>query len=181
MIILGIIGKAYSGKSTIGKFLIEHHGFTQLSFAERLKQMCIKAGLVTYEECYIKKTAHSREILQKVGTDLFRNQVDPDYWVNALDLTYRPLVDSGITKFVIDDVRFINESNWIHSYPYGVTLKVIREGYVNGFAGNSHPSETNQENIIADFTILAKSGEIEKLTSAALGIMSYRGVPSYGK
>jgi hypothetical protein len=178
MIIVGIIGKAYSGKSTIGKYILNdlRKGFVQLSFAERLKKMCINAGLLTYEECYVEKTAHSREILQKVGTDLFRNQVDPDYWVKQIQPTYDIFLSSGIENFVIDDVRFPNESKWIHSYPYGITVKVIREGYVNELAGSSHPTESKQDEIVADYTISAKSGEIDKLKNAMFSILVDRGI-----
>jgi len=179
MIIVGIIGKAYSGKTTIGQYLIDQHGFVKISFAERLKKMCIKAGLVTYDECYIEKTAHSREILQKVGTDLFRNQVDPDYWVKALQPAYDQRMRYRFTKFVIDDVRFPNEARWIKSYPYGVTVKVIREGYTNELAGSSHPSETYQDLIVPDFTLFAKSGEIDKLKNAMFTILVDKGVITF--
>jgi hypothetical protein len=179
MIIIGIIGKAYSGKSTLGQYLIDEHGFIKISFAERLKKMCIKAGLVTHEECYIEKTAHSREILQKVGTDLFRNQVDPDYWVKVIQPDYDLMVRNGVTKFVIDDVRFPNEAKWIHSYPYGVTVKVIREGYVNELAGSSHPSESYQDTIVPDFTLSAKSGEIDNLKNGLFAILVDKGVITF--
>lgn len=179
MIIIGIIGRAFSGKTTLSQYLIDQHRFINLSFAERLKQMCIKAGLVTYDECYIEKTAHSREVLQKVGTDLFRNQVDLDYWVKALQPRYDILVRSGVTKFVLDDVRFPNEAKWIKSHPYGVTVKVIREGYTNELAGSSHPSETYQDLIVPDFTLSAKSGEIDKLKNAMFTILVDKGVITF--
>ena len=179
MIIIGIIGKAYSGKSTLGQYLIDQHGFFKISFAERLKKMCINAGLVTYEECYIEKTAHSREILQKVGTDLFRNQVDPYYWVKELQPDYDQLIRCGITKFVIDDVRFPNEAKWIKSYPYGVTVKVIREGFLDKVAGNVHPSESYQDQIVPDFTLSAKSGDIDKLKNGMFAILVDKGIITF--
>lgn len=39
MIILGLTGFAQSGKSTVADYLVEHHGFTRVSFAAPLKKM----------------------------------------------------------------------------------------------------------------------------------------------
>jgi hypothetical protein len=83
------------------------------------------------------------------------------------------------TKFVIDDVRFPNEARWIKSYPYGVTVKVIREGYTNELAVSSHPSETYQDLIVPDFTLSAKSGEIDRLKNSMFAILVDKGVITF--
>lgn len=38
--IIGILGEAGSGKDTVGKLLVEHHGFYALAFADPLKLFC---------------------------------------------------------------------------------------------------------------------------------------------
>ena len=164
MIIIGIIGKAGSGKSTLSKYLVDNYDFTRVSFADPLKQICINAGMVTPEECYGEnKTEHSRWVLQKVGTEIFRNQIDPNYWVEELHRTLHELLDDGLSRFVIDDLRFPNEANFVKSYPTGTTIRLIREDFLDSTAGTTHASESLQDTITPDYTITAESGDIQTL------------------
>ena len=164
MIIIGIIGKAGSGKSTLSKYLVDNFDFTRVSFADPLKQICINAGMVTPEECYGEhKTDHSRWVLQKVGTEIFRNQVNPDYWVEEMDETLYELIEDGLSRFVIDDLRFPNEANFVKSFQTGTTIRLIREDFLDSTAGTTHASESLQDTIIPDYTITAKSGDIQTL------------------
>jgi hypothetical protein len=120
--------------------------------------------MVTPEECYGEnKTEHSRWVLQKVGTEIFRNQIDPNYWVEELHRTLHELLDDGLSRFVIDDLRFPNEANFVKSYPTGTTIRLIREDFLDSTAGTTHASESLQDTIIPDYTITAKSGDIQTL------------------
>ena len=51
-----------------------------------------------------------RAILQKVGTELFRQHVHPDIWLFAME---RRLSLSKAIHHVISDVRFNNEAKWV--------------------------------------------------------------------
>lgn len=61
-----------------------------------------------------------REILQIVGTNLFRNQFHQDFWVNSTLDNY-----DTKQKWIISDVRFPNEADAIISLG-GVVLRVER-------------------------------------------------------
>jgi adenylate kinase family enzyme len=159
--IIGLSGRAGAGKTTISKHLVEHFGYTRMAFGDPLKEMLIKAGLCTWEECYVEKTARSRELLQKVGTEIFRKQIHTDFWVQqiALRVKERP-VDS---KIVFDDLRFPNEAKWIRSFPGSMIVKLERIGHVDATAGTTHESESLVDTIQADHTITAASGEVDEL------------------
>lgn len=73
-----------------------------------------------------------RELLQKLGTDIFRDQVDRSLWVKALMIEYTPfrvtfdnLTKSIYPNWIISDVRFPNE---LHSIleKKGVIVHVAR-------------------------------------------------------
>lgn len=74
-----------------------------------------------------------REILQFVGTNLFRNQMDPDVWVKSV---YRKRYrDDDIV--VVADCRFPNEAEFARER--GLLIGVQRE---TGLACDGHASET---------------------------------------
>ena len=105
MIIIGICGFAGSGKDTIANHLIETHGFKKLSFASVLKDIVsilfswdreMLEGLTkesrkwreTKDEWWSKKlerTITPRYVLQDLGTDLFRNHFDQNFWSVILE------------------------------------------------------------------------------------------------
>jgi len=178
MILLGLAGKAGSGKSTVAEFLVSQYGFQRLSFAEPLKEMLLKAGICSRDELYVKKSAFSRWIMQKVGTDIFRNQIDPDFWVkkmaeklncyfatsNCYFATSNSL-DNSSSKVVIDDVRFLNEASLVKQYG-GVIVKIERDLYnclQSDIVGNNqHVSETEMELIQPDF-VIHNTGSLDDL------------------
>ena len=124
--IIGITGKAGSGKDTMASYL-EQQGYIKLSFGSAVKDIVsIITGWSrefvegTNEERHLRETlVHPdynktcRELMQFVGTDLFRNQFDDNIWVNII----KNKIESDIIndKFVITDVRFDNEAQMIKS------------------------------------------------------------------
>jgi len=152
--IIGITGYIGSGKDTVAKLLCDNHGFTRFAFGDILKNMLIEAGLMTYEEAYITKPEWARLLFQRIGTNIFRKQVDEDYWIKAL----RPkLIEFFETKgivsdVVVSDVRFINEASSIrYDFNYmgvgGFILNVIRFTALR----TDHESETEHERVATDY------------------------------
>lgn len=142
MIIIGVTGRKRSGKDTIGKYLVENHGFTRVAFADSLKEACKIIFGFSDEQVYgdeLKEVIdeywnHSpREILQKVGTELFRDQlprvcgnIGDDIWIRSVERQINNLRKQGHQRFVITDVRFENELNFIKKQKNGYVWKVIR-------------------------------------------------------
>ena len=75
MILVGIAGRARSGKDTMGTALVHHFGYgaKQYSFANALKCYCRVAGLMTVKD---------GPLLQLVGTDIYRRKED-EFWIRT--------------------------------------------------------------------------------------------------
>ena len=117
-VIIGLSGKKRSGKDTVADFLVDQYAFTKMPFAEPIK---VSASLIfgfTDEQLYggLKEKEDDfwgftpRWAMQMVGTDLFRDQIDPDVWVKSMQ---RRIARSSRRRIVISDVRFPNEAQVI--------------------------------------------------------------------
>lgn len=157
--IIGISGKAGSGKDTAAKMLevlyanpdISYENFANrryrnfadiqvIHFADILKETVqVLFGISEWETntqegkkttiSWIGKTV--RELLQGVGQGL-RDAIDPDLWVKALFAN-----TEGWSNYIIADVRYPNELKAIKERD-GILLRIDRKG---AGAGN-HSSET---------------------------------------
>lgn len=118
--IFGIVGAIGSGKDTIGDRLIQNYGFQKTSFAKRVKD--VAAAVFGWDremlEGSTKVSREWREVvdeywgitprlaLQKIGTEMFRNQIDDKVWVKAVQ---KEIAQSPDLDYVITDCRFKNE------------------------------------------------------------------------
>lgn len=73
-----------------------------------------------------------REVLQFVGTDLFRNQMDPDTWLNSIFM--QPWIEDDIV--IIADARFPNEVTL--GRKNGLLIRIERS---TGLVDDGHKSE----------------------------------------
>lgn len=125
--IIGLAGRMSSGKDTAAAYL-QRHGYERAAFADGVRYEVLEAmqagdvpdaanweirqafGLSKPQMVYAKPTNDEvRKILQWWGTE-YRRAGDPDYWIDRL----AQRVD--MTKdWVISDVRFENEANFIRA------------------------------------------------------------------
>lgn len=142
--LVGFCGKLGSGKSTIANMLAKKYDFEVRSFSEPLKWVCQDLYNFTDEQLYgdLKEVVDPRigksprEILQWVGTDIFRLS-DPNFWVNIFELNY----DRDL-NIIVDDVRFPNEVDLIKKLG-GIVIK-INGNYRNNKERESHASEIQE-------------------------------------
>lgn len=127
-----------------------------------------------------------RLLLQQIGTDLFRNQLHPDIWVNSLfskytkthyfrdSATYSPetrAIELDYPKWVITDLRFKNEKKRIEEMG-GITIRISRfEEEIE----NEHPSETELDNEFFRYTIV-NEGTIDELIKKIEDILIQEGI-----
>lgn len=177
LIVIGVTGRKRSGKDTVGRYLVDNYGFVRVAYADALKEACkIIFGfsddqvygdvLKEIEDEYWKHSP--REVLQKVGTELFRdrlpqicNNISNDIWIRSVDRQIQNLRKKGYTRFVITDVRFPNELEFIAKYK-GQSWKVQRPGIVFDSSIPVHASEA----LIDDFNcdhIFVNDGTLEDL------------------
>lgn len=99
-----------------------------------------------------------RLLLQLIGTDLFRNQLHPNTWVNASFANYLN------NAWIFTDVRFPNELEAIKKHN-GITIRINR-GLVERtgklIQEPEHISETALDNAEFDY-IIENNGTIEEL------------------
>lgn len=161
---IGISGKIGSGKSTLADnleklFLERNFMVYQRNFADELKQFVAQQYQFDVSLCYdqqgknkiVKNGKTVGQLLQEVGTA--KREIDANFWVQAVDLyigqkssadAIEQLVSKGYQGvfFIISDVRFENEANWL-----GDQLLVRLEGDPGNIAAQTnrnkmHISET---------------------------------------
>jgi len=169
--IVGITGRKFNGKDTLGKYFIDELGYKKLAFADSLKEGCRCIFGFTDEQLYGEKKeeidefwkATPRKVLQFVGTELFRNQLAEimphlghDIWV---EVVRKKILDNPDTNFVITDVRFPNECEIIKKMG-GIIIRVNRDS-VNTTV-DLHQSEIEIEKLDVD-TVIQNDGSIDDL------------------
>lgn len=166
--IIGITGKIGSGKTTLAKYLVEHHNYIEYGMADPIKEIGRIFGF-TNEQMYgtqeQKLQQHpywkvsGRKFLQVLGTDVFRKLVPgllPDtnftdsVWADVFRLKY----EQQPNLYVISDVRFLNEERLIRKLG-GIIIRTVRNNQVSSPTGeeHKHASELEMSQIKPDYTI----------------------------
>lgn len=155
--LIGISGKAGSGKDTLGSYISERYGYHHESFARPLKEALNtifnwdmdKWNDREWKEQILPEFEVSpRSLVQTLGTEWGRKMIDPDLWVKLLGLKIK-------FPCVITDVRFPNEAKFIKENN-GLVIKLSRESG----AVLAHASE------VLDFepnVVLENTGSIQDL------------------
>lgn len=162
--VIGLSGYAQSGKDTIAAYLVEHDGWERVAFADTLREAVytldptIKSQVFgEYRHRALRSVVDEfgwdaaktspvwgdevRQLLQRMGTDVGRQLLGDNVWV---DLAMRKLEPGH--KYVFTDVRFPNEAEAIKRVG-GHMWRVKRPncGPVNG-----HVSETALDTFLFD-------------------------------
>lgn len=104
-----------------------------------------------YHEKFLVKVT-PRWLLQKIGTECFRNIISPMFWVNALFASFVDGVD-----YVITDVRFPNEADKVKESG-GTLIRLNRDGCLL----SSHKSEIALDSYDFD-SVVDNNGTKEEL------------------
>lgn len=144
--IIGFSGYARSGKDTAAQAL-KSEGFVVAAFADILRDALLKLNPIVGDEARLSDVIESsgwdgyktgpygveiRELLQRLGTEVGRNLLGENIWVDALFDKY-----AGVENLAISDVRFPNEAQKIKDMN-GYVVRIYRKGVL---AANDHPSE----------------------------------------
>lgn len=114
--IIGLSGRAGSGKDYIARNYILPYGFFSWAFAWPLKTLMIGKELGTFEELFVTKPLDKRKLMQYEGTDNYRHNYGDNIWVNSTAAWLTLLNEfAGVNGFVISDARFPNEIEFIQS------------------------------------------------------------------
>lgn len=136
-LLVGIVGKGNAGKTTTANILSDK--FTEVIFAEPVKRITsIIYGFDydmllgdTAEKRVMRETLRDpiwnhtpRQGMQKIGTDVMRNNFDKDVWIKIAQRKIDILRNAG-KNVIITDCRFPNEIESIRSQ--GGVILVIYE------------------------------------------------------
>ncbi len=167
MKLIGLSGKAGSGKDTVAKYLVEKYGFEAEWFARPLK-LYIGGAIfgLEYHQLWGKQEDKEkidpryglspRQILQMAGMKL--REIYPDIWVDKL---FDNIV--GLDRVVIPDVRYVNEVEAIHRAG-GEVWRIDRDGAgASAVELASHASEIELDNYQNFDIIIENNGTKEEL------------------
>jgi len=170
MKIIGFSGKAGSGKDTAAKLVteaLEEYGnrVTKLSFADPLKAVCALMFGWDYDRLlndYDYKEGDTlddgspdpacemlgmtrRVVMQKVGTECFREGLHQEAWIIALKLAIQRGEYDEFDYGLLTDCRFINELQFVKDLN-GKLILIQRTGERSTLtASTEHKSETEWE------------------------------------
>ena len=170
--VIGISGKAGSGKGVASNYLVAGAGFTLVKFAGPLKTMMRSLGLgdahiegSEKEKPSALLNGHTpRWAMQSLGTEWGRDCMGEEFWVNQWHRIASDVLD--FNGFVVaDDVRFENEAAAIRQMG-GLVIEFNRPGITSD---DDHMSE----NGVTPDLVIINDGSVEdlctKIDTVALG------------
>lgn len=170
MKIICISGKARHGKDTCGnifqgELLKRDYRVLVVHYGDLVKFIC-----TNYFGWNGQKDEQGRGMLQRVGTDVIRNQ-DENFWVDEVARILKFFPDEW-DYVLIPDARFPNEVSRL-SEEYGfevIHVRVHRPNFESDLTPEQmlHPSETALDNVTPDFLI--NNTTLENLVNQILSI-----------
>jgi hypothetical protein len=173
--IIGLSGYAQVGKDTVAQILVEDYGYTRIGFADIIKKAAyILDPIITLDGMRLahavekygwetsKQVPEVRRILQVLGSEVGRELIDPQIWVELTMHSVHP-----DDKIVISDVRFRNEAEeikWKQGNIWRIT-RIDKDAPVN-----VHRSETDMDSWNFD-QYVSNNGDIEMLKEEIALIM----------
>lgn len=182
MLILGLGNRARHGKDTAGEAIVsyyERHNdslYKKYGIGKRTHAKLYKFAGALYQECreLHGMTEKDPVLLQRVGME--RRVEDENYWVKQIDAQLK--ADAAtVDVAIITDVRFLNETAYVKANG-GATINVSRlnlDGtpYVDPSRPADHPSETELDDYLWDYRIVAYSGEVALIEQLAICIAEF--------
>ena len=158
--IIGVAGKAGSGKDTAGTMIIDwlsefrSHKVYKQNFADALKKYCSAKYYIPITWFYgseLKEKLHPdwgvtpRAILQFEGTEATRDivgklvpSIAENFWIHRLECE---IIETAQDYAIICDVRFQNEADWILSVPDNLLINIFRPEVASIVGLANHRSE----------------------------------------
>jgi hypothetical protein len=172
MNLIALTGYKQSGKSTAAAYLAEKHGYCRHNFKdalveemkERLPDVLRELTKLDHyplniDTLFKTKPPLMRALMQNYGTEVRRGD-KKTYWSDKWLITYTNKIYPQPT--VVDDLRFLSERDALKSVG-GTIIRIVRTDIASG---GDHSSETEQDEIVADYTIKVGKGDHAALYQA---------------
>jgi hypothetical protein len=199
-IIIGITGLAHSGKDTSADYLIgklsDHYRVIKVSLADQLKIICQKMIHLFYNvdiplqdfydmrkkeaiqpelPQFANKPFKIRNILQLVGTEIFRDLISKSLWCHIVKDKY--LDSKQYDVVVISDVRMPDELDFFQKLPdvKFLTIRIVRPNRdLISLDNQKHSTEQHildlpvQHEIINDGSLMDLYSQLDKIMNNVL-------------
>jgi len=181
--IIGLSGKARSGKDTFGEMLAEalykrvHTPYVMMAYAYELKLAVQKHFDLSYSQLWGDKKEvedkrypkgdgfwTGREMLQEYGQ--FFRSIDNDFWTKKL---FNIIEDKEYKNVIVTDLRHPNEVDAVVSRG-GYHVKVVRDDK-HDIHNDQHISETALDNDYKVDALVLNNGTLEELKEKADGVV----------
>jgi len=170
-LLIGLTGKARSGKDTCGRELQLMTDITPYAMAQPIKEAC--AVIFNWDHRHLHGELKEvidpvydvtpREAMQKLGTEYGRGMINTNLW----ELRAVAEIEAKQAKgeaMVITDLRFDNEAQMVRSMG-GIVIEVVRDNPDNIQGVKGHASEQGISTNLIDFT-LENNGTFQQLYTA---------------
>tara|TARA_B100000949_G_C14270251_1_gene446975 strand:+ start:1301 stop:1882 length:582 start_codon:yes stop_codon:yes gene_type:complete len=181
--IIGIAGKYGSGKGELASMITDNMkgDAVRLSFADPIKEIVrVLIGNKPKDYHIPEYNMTVAKLYQVIGTNMFRDMIHKDIWVDHLKKRWGELngsQDNNTIRWwpnnfilIIDDLRFQNEVDWIRSNDgkiiYVESINIEREEESRKGRDNKHESENGIISLDPDF-IIRNNGSLDELEEHA--------------
>lgn len=134
--LIALSGKAKCGKDTFARALVEKFSYRQHSFAEPIYRMLNSLPYLEHLRSQMddkeKESDNGfygispRRMLQTLGTEWGRNQINQNLWIWLMEDKINRKIDVlRHGAFVISDLRFTNEAEWVRKQG-GLVVRIHR-------------------------------------------------------
>ena len=177
--VIGLKGRAGSGKSTAAQYLVARHGYAVVKFAGALKSMLSAIGLTVAEiegclkeqPCDLLCGRTPREAMILLGTEWGRELIHPELWIRLWKRRAEDAMARGAKGIVADDCRFYNEAAAVRDLG-GIVIEIRKQSDWNETAADSlHVSEV--QNFPADVRMINEGFDKSILHARLEGALSY--------
>ena len=187
--IVAFAGRKQSGKTTSAEFVAnlfwQHKDSKIYNFADPLKNLCIDILGLEYRQCYgsdedknqlvncywDNKQLTAREVLQIVGTDMFR-KMQNHVWSNA---TIRQILREQPNLAIIADCRFPNEVSAIKNVG-GIVIKLTRNPYNSNHTSEIALDSDQYDQSLFDLVIDNENMTITEQNKVICDFLHFRGI-----
>lgn len=191
--LLGLVGRARSGKDTVASFLIAEAAFTRYAFADPLKAAALALDPLVGSPALPGDLAPLRGVrlstaidaigwerakdtipevrrtLQRLGSAM-RDEVDEQTWTRATLDRVVEHVSSDAGPVVVTDVRYPNEADAIRLLG-GRVVRVLRPSHHLPATG-LHVSETALDDYEAD-AVIVNDADLDTLRARTLEVVTF--------
>lgn len=137
--LIGLAGRAGTGKSTVARLLCEHHAFVEVAFAEPIKRALaamLDLPRATFDDPATKeapidwlRNTSPRRLMQTLGTGWGRQIIADDLWLILARRRIAQLTADAdrlhVTGIVISDLRYDDEADLVRQLG-GTVWHIVR-------------------------------------------------------